>query len=141
MEINKTELAARLYKHHKAETKQPLNASADEIAERLWSRMMALYGRQWEASYGLVDGDAFPEWSKALSTMTPAQIKTGLDAVVAEGNEFPPNLIKFLRLCRITTPAYFNPATLLPAPKNRDTKAQQKWRDEARKLGCLGVQR
>jgi hypothetical protein len=62
--------------------------------------MLELYGRLWEASYGHVDGDAFKAWRGALIEFTPLQIKAGLDALVKEGASGPPNLIKFLRLCR-----------------------------------------
>jgi len=62
--------------------------------------MLEIYGRQWEASFGHIDGDAFATWRDALMEFTPHQIKRGLDAVRAEGHEFPPNLIKFCRLCR-----------------------------------------
>ncbi|MBT8449126.1 MAG: hypothetical protein KJO69_05525 [Gammaproteobacteria bacterium] len=67
--------------------------------------MLKFYGRQWEASYGHVDGHAYIAWRDALMTLQPKQIRRGLDAVIDEGNEYPPNLIKFLRLCR--DPGYF----------------------------------
>lgn len=67
--------------------------------------MLELYGRQWEASYGHVDGDVFPAWRDALASLQPEHVKRGLEAVIAEGSEFPPNLIKFLRLCKTVVPA------------------------------------
>ncbi len=79
--------------------------------------MLELYGRQWEISYGHVDGVVFPVWRDGLAQHTPLEIKAGLDAVIAEGNEFPPNLIKFLRLCRNAKPLPIHqPAKLLPPP-------------------------
>lgn len=88
-----------------------MNDLSERIARKLWQRMLELYGRQWEASYGHVDGDAFPAWRDALAELSADQVKRGLDSVIAEGNEFPPNLIKFLRLCR--TPPY---STMSEAP-------------------------
>jgi hypothetical protein len=64
-----------------------------------------LYGRQWEASYGHIDGEAFKDWSDALGDVPLAKIKNALDALVEDEQvEFPPNLIKFLRLCRTSSP-------------------------------------
>ena len=118
------ELATNLYQRQQAEAKKPLNEYADRAVKRLWQRMLELYGRQWEASYGHIDGDAFPAWRDALAGMKPEHIKRGLDRVIAEGNEFPPNLIKFLRLCR--TPEYttMSPsrAALPPPNVHKDPK-------------------
>lgn len=104
-----------------------MNANAEAITERLFQRFLELYGRQWESAYGHVDGDAFSAWRDAIATMTTEQIKTGLDAVIAEGSEYPPNLIKFLRLCRTKSVAYHRPANLaaLPPPNiNRQPKVR-----------------
>lgn len=68
--------------------------------ERLWGKMMSLYGRQWEASYGHVDGEAFNDWNEALQSVKLDDIARGVQAIIDEANEFPPNLIKFLRMCR-----------------------------------------
>ena len=70
--------------------------------------MLELYGRQWEVSCGHVDGAAFPAWRDALAELSPQRIKGGLDLLKAEGSDYPPNLVKFLRLCREskTTPAF-----------------------------------
>ena len=94
------ERAQELYQRQQAEEKKPSSDYNDKVAQRLWQRMLELYGRQWEASYGHVDGDVFPAWRDALASLSADKIKRGLDAVIQEGNDFPPNLIKFLRLCK-----------------------------------------
>ena len=94
------ELATKLYQHQQAEDSKPLNDYGEKITKRLWQRMLELYARQWEASYGHVDGDVFPAWRDALANLSADKIKRGLEAVIAEGSDYPPNLIKFLRLCR-----------------------------------------
>jgi len=107
---------------------------------RLWGKLLALYGRQWEASYGHVNGNVFKEWQKALSGLSTSQIKIGLDALVQEGGDFPPNLIKFLRLCRTNVPAYYRKADLasLPPPNvHRSPEviaAKEKHLEEVKKL-------
>ena len=100
-----------------------------------------LYGRQWEVSYGHVDGDVFPAWRDALDGLSTDKIKRGLDAVIEEGSEFPPNLIKFLRLCR--TPPYFTMSpnrNALPPPDIRRPEvitAKEKHQKAAKELlGC-----
>ena len=123
-----TELAKRLYQRQPTETPKPQGGISERVTAKLWQRMAELYGRQWEASYGVVGGSAFKSWADGLASMTPAQIKVGLDAVIAEGNEFPPNLIKFLRLCRQpSAPKYHRefPPELPPPDRNSDT-----WRRE-----------
>lgn len=82
--------------------------------------MTELYGRQWEASYGHVGGEVFRRWYDALASLTVEQVKRGLDAVIAEAHEYPPNLIKFLRLSRTAPPAAHR--EMLPPPPVRQTK-------------------
>lgn len=79
--------------------------------------MLELYGRQWEVSCGHVDGAVFPTWCEALTELSPQTIKGGLDLLKAEGSDYPPNLVKFLRLCREskTTPIY-HPQLNRPKP-------------------------
>ena len=97
-------LATDIHKPQPTETQKPQPNISERTIARLWQRMAELYGRPWEASCGLVGGRVFKTWNKALASLTPQQIKTGLDCLKAEGSEFPPNLIKFLRLCRTVVP-------------------------------------
>ena len=65
-----------------------------------------MYGYQWESRMGeavdangqLTDTAAF--WSGSLSDYSLDEIKTGLAAVLIAGNEFPPSLPIFRKLCR-----------------------------------------
>jgi len=80
--------------------------------------MLELYGRQWEAGFGHVGGEAFLSWRDGLSKLSFEQIKSGLDYLVAEGGDYPPNLIKFLRLCRMKQhPSHQTFSPQLPGPK------------------------
>ena len=99
------EVLDKLHQPHNQETQKQQESGTrkwNEVTQRLWARMMDLYGRQWESSYGAVGEHAFITWMEAMSSLNVNQIKAGLDAVIEEGSEFPPNLIKFLRLCRTT---------------------------------------
>lgn len=102
--------------------------------------MMSTYGVQWERSYGHVDGMAFEEWGKALRNMPPEKIKAGLELLLTDQSldpNFPPNLIKFLRLCRSAPPPQTREKQL-PPPASRNTPANNAARDkhfeETRKL-------
>jgi hypothetical protein len=91
----------------------------DALMVSLWTRLQALYGSQWEKSHGELGGKTFNEWKGALTKFKPEQVKRGLQAIVDEASEYPPNLIKFLRLCRTVYP-YENTGTPeLPRPKPR----------------------
>jgi hypothetical protein len=101
--------------------------------------MMKLYGRQFESSYGHVDGKAYKAWRDGLMTVKPHQIRAGLEEVIKEGNEFPPNLIKFLQLCRTAIYTTMSPMTAALPPPNVHRRpeviaAKEKHFAEVRKL-------
>jgi hypothetical protein len=105
--------------------------------------MMSTYGIQWERSYGHVDGQAFTEWSESLRHVPPMKIKAGLDLLLTDPSldpSFPPNMIKFLRLCRSAPPPVSH-SKQLPPPASRNTRSNNAARDkciqEAQEL--LGV--
>ena len=133
------ERAQELYQRQQAEEKKPSNDYSNKVAQRLWQRMLELYGRQWEASYGHVDGDVFPAWRDALAGLSADKIKRGLEAVINEGNEFPPNLIKFLRLCKTAPYSTMSESRAALPPPNVHRKpevitAKEKHFAEVRKL-------
>lgn len=67
-------------------------------------RMTLTYGHAWVSMYGdRASGDAGKLWAETLSTLTIAQIKTGLEAC-ARGGEWPPSMPKF-RLLAIGVPS------------------------------------
>lgn len=105
---------------------------------KLWSRLIELYGQQWERSYGLVGGASFKAWSRSLKELTVDDLKNGLTNLIKDGNDFPPNLVKFLRLCREKPEQYPYPeAKFLPPPVRKDPNAKEKFLSEARELGYL----
>lgn len=90
-------------KQHSKEDEQQAQYH-ERLMEKFWGKMMGAYGIQWERSYGHVDGPAFEEWSAALRHVDPMSIKYGMEQLDDEDRnreaKYPPNLIKFLRLCR-----------------------------------------
>jgi hypothetical protein len=81
--------------------------------------MLALYGRPWESSYGQIDGAGYNEWMQSLGSMTERQVGNGLTLLMEEGKEYPPNQIKFLKLCRTPIPVQQEPFKALPQVKKR----------------------
>jgi len=116
----KSKYKAHHQTHHSAETSQQPNNISKKSVAMLWNRLSALYGGLWEKNSGLVGGDTYLAWESALLTLSEAHVLRGYDAVIAEANDFPPNLIKFLRLCR-TAHAYdsHNKIAELPRPLPR----------------------
>ena len=132
-------LGEQLYqKVPQKETKPPGIGVSERVTGRLWVRMSETFGRQWEASYGAIGGPTFETWHKTLQDWAPERIAAGLQAVIDEGGDFPPNLIKFRRLMKQTIP---NPihqdALLLDPPKNNDPGARERHFAAARELGYL----
>ena len=66
----------------------------------LLKQMAKLHHPRWHNKNGAIGGQVYMDWSRDLADFSPSQIKAGLAAVVAEGSDYLPDLIKFLRLCR-----------------------------------------
>ena len=75
--------------------------------------MAEIYGSKWESQYGAIGGSAFETWHSGLAALTTDQIKRGLEALIEEGHDWPPNMIKFHRLCRDAKPTMHKPLDVL----------------------------
>ena len=109
-----------VYKPHGAKRPNPVTEqqpNSFDLMVSLWTRLLALYGRQGEKEYGITGGETFLQWTVALKDYPASRIKHALEAVMAEGTEYPPSLIKFLRLVR-ASPDPTKPK-LLDKPKPR----------------------
>ena len=102
---------------------------------RLWAKLADAYPAQW-AVYGLVGGQVFQTWLDAAQEFTEPQLWRGLQALQAEGSDYPPNLVKFLRMCRQAPVSYHQPiAPALPRPVARNRRIE--WDGEAWELKTL----
>ena len=99
--------------------------------------MAEIYGRLWESSYGAIGSATFNAWSRGIASLSPEQIKHGLEAVIDSGEKFPPNLVEFVKMCRSTTVEYHKPAIFLPPPVRKDHGAKDRWKKAAIELGVL----
>jgi hypothetical protein len=109
------------------------------MMERFWGKMLGMYAGQWERDYGHIGGSAFLEWRDALSGTDPMRIRHGFEQLKREDDpretKYPPNLVKFLRLCRQATSApSHSRAVLLDPPKNKDPGAAERHFNAARAL-------
>jgi hypothetical protein len=70
----------------------------------IWEKMTVIYADQWVSRNGLLHENgkytaAAQEWSETLAGLTNRQIKSGFDALRKNGEEWPPNVMKFKNLC------------------------------------------
>lgn len=79
-----------------------MNNQGSPITERhmaaLWERMEKIYGKRFTEEYG----NAIDFWYRAFQEkgLTGEDLRTGLNACLDSGDQFPPTLPKFLRMCR-----------------------------------------
>ena len=133
-----TELATRLYHRQPPTEKQPQSISedAEKVTAILWQKMCDGYQHLWSNTYGQIGGHEYLTWAKAIDSVDPKKALAAIGEILKEGNEYPPNLVKFMRFCRHAKPAYHQPAAYLPPPK-RDPEAMARWKKAAIKLGVL----
>jgi len=86
--------------------------------------MIEIYGHKFASQFGEV---SYPNgsltttartWAQGLANFNSQQISTGFSRLVATGEEWPPSLPAFVKLCRDEKPlaSYHRMATALPAP-------------------------
>ena len=104
-----------------------LTEREERVLDRLWVRLLEIYGHQLNSQYG----ETIPEsWVMLLKGITPDQIKTGLNGLVKRKDTWPPNAQEFRQLCLPTkSPDGTNSAAYIqykPAPRLTDQGAISK---------------
>lgn len=66
------------------------------LLDKFWGRMSEIYGHRWVSSYGAAPSDT---WARGLAGMTGEQLGRGLAACLKSGDEWPPTLPGFCKLC------------------------------------------
>ena len=64
--------------------------------DRLWERMTMLYGHKWTSSVGDCDDGT---WMAGLHDITAQMIADGLERIIKGGNDWPPSLPEFRKIC------------------------------------------
>ncbi len=119
------ELASKLYRQQEPinEPQKSISQSAEQITSILWQKMTDGYQHLWANTYGQIGGPEYLTWAKAIDTVDPKRAMQAISDVLKEGAEYPPNLIKFLRMCRQSVPAYHKAAQLPPPRKRSGSRA------------------
>lgn len=119
--------------------KQEKNISEDslKVTAILWDKFTIGYQHLWANTYGVIGGQEYQNWAKALSTVDPQKVMAAIGRAVKECTDYPPNLVKFLRFCREDNSYPYSGGHALPPPKREDPQAIERWKAEARKLGYL----
>jgi len=99
---------------------------AETLLSELWVRLAEIYGHKLVSAYGEIPPDT---WAHALADCSAADIGTGLRACLESGEDWPPSLAAFLRMCRpmkrINEAAYVVPAERqLPHKLDDDERAK-----------------
>jgi len=92
--------------------------------EALWGRFEAIYGKKFAEEFG----DAIEIWFRTFQErgIKPEDIKRGIDACLDSGDQFPPSLPKFLRMCKPLRAAAHVPFEPAPRLSLEDRSHQQK---------------
>jgi len=98
------------------------------VINKLWVRMSQIYGAKWVSNYGEVPTQP---WINLISNMPHEKIAHGLNEIIKEGDNWPPSLSKFNRMCQ----SMRSPHKALNSPTKQQRLAQrastQSARDEA----------
>lgn len=91
------------------------------LIERLFSRLIAIYGTQKIAPMwaGADLDEVKAVWAQDLGRFEPPTIGAGIQALIDSGSQWPPNLPEFVEICRkcaIERETTKPPALALPAP-------------------------
>jgi hypothetical protein len=69
----------------------------DRHIQQLWIKLTQMYGHRWTSAYG--DHDVEGIWLRVLQDLNPRQLAAGLDALVRNGEAWPPTAPEFRALC------------------------------------------
>ena len=125
---------------------QEITLQGRQATAILWQTMTDYFTSLWVKQYGMVGGEPFMKWAREIGRFDPMQVVMATDAVIQHSiqtNEnYPPNLIKFLRFCREQKlKPDVSPLDALPPPEiihDPDViKAKNKCFTRARELGIL----
>ena len=93
--------------------------------------MTEMYGHRWTASFGDSPSE---KWAHFVDRADDAMLTRGLSALVKRGDDWPPSLPEFIRLCR---PEKRENAAMYHCPLDR--QLPKKLTDEDREKGREGI--
>jgi hypothetical protein len=84
----------------------PTNEHNGQVMARIWQRMTEVYGHRWISAWGEgTNPDGTPTraaqtWAEGLARYSLDEIRQAFEKLVKRGDEWPPTLPEFMRLCR-----------------------------------------
>jgi len=72
----------------------------EALMVKFWNQMTVHYGSLWEKTNGAIGGYCYAGWRDAFDKIGVNAWKAGIQALIDEGSQHPPNLMKFKGLCR-----------------------------------------
>lgn len=82
--------------HTQPQTNERERDKHERMMDRLWLRLLEVYGHQLNSQYGETIPDS---WERLLTGLTAEQIKQGLEKLVTRKDSWPPNAVEFRQLC------------------------------------------
>lgn len=110
---------------------------------RFWERMTEVYGHRWASAYGTAaneDGtisSAAETWRSGFikTGLSPDDVLVGLQRMVTAGDDWPPSLTAFLKLCKpVAHPSHREFEDLRALPEPRDKGLARRSLDEIKEL-------
>ena len=78
----------------------PSDALDERLIDRLWQRMVEMYGHRWSTSFGdNPRATAGATWGRGLAGLDVEQIAAGIAACMASADPWPPTLSEFRAMC------------------------------------------
>ena len=123
----KSALTGWIKRNESKQTKveKAVSNTGTSVINKLWVRMSQIYGSKWVSNYGEVPTQP---WINLINNMPHEKIAHGLNEIIKEGDNWPPSLSKFNRMCQ----SMRSPHKALNSPTKQQRLAQRASTQSAR---------
>ena len=108
-----------------SKVEKAVSNTGTSVINKLWVRMSQIYGAKWVSNYGEVPTQP---WINLINNMPHEKIAHGLNEIIKEGDNWPPSLSKFNRMCQ----SMRSPHKALNSPTKQQRLAQRASTQSAR---------
>ena len=99
------------------------------VVDKFWKRMSQVFGSKWVSSYGT---EPTKPWIDVISNLSNEKIAFGLNEMLRQDSNWPPDLRQFYSLCR----SYRKPVKALNTP-DRKAILHQRDRTQSARLNAM----
>jgi len=99
------------------------------VVDKFWKRMSQVFGSKWVSSYGT---EPTKPWIDVISNLSNEKIAFGLNEMLRQDSNWPPDLRQFYSLCR----SYRKPIKALNTP-DRKAILHQRDRTQSARLNAM----